>query len=291
MTTATSARPAWVDPTLFPFRSHFTVIDGCRIHYVDEGQGPVLLLLHGNPTWSFLYREIITRLRENFRCIALDYPGFGLSYARTGYTYTPMEHTAIVEQFIVSQHLSRITLMVQDWGGPIGLGVATRHPERFRALVIGNTWAWPVNDDPHFRTFAQFLGGPVGRWLIQRFNVFVNVLIPSGIRRHRVSRRVMQHYRHPFPSSTARLPTHIFPREILGSRDYLAEVEAGLAHLSNHPVLIVWGDSDFAFRDTEREQFEQRFPRHHTVILRNVGHYIQEDAAAEIADQIQQWWP
>jgi haloalkane dehalogenase len=287
---AQSERPAWVDPTLFPFQSHFTHIDGCRIHYVDEGNGPILLLLHGNPTWSFLYRGIMEQLQAHFRCIALDYPGFGLSQARSGYTYTPAEHAAIVEQFIMAHDLTDITVMVQDWGGPIGLGVATRHPERFRALVIGNTWAWPVNDDPHFRTFSRFLGGSVGRWLIKHVNLFVNVLIPAGIRRHRVSRRVMQQYRRPFPTRTARLPTHIFPREILGSRAYLAEVEANLARLAEHPALIVWGDADMAFRAKEREQFEQRFRQHHTVILRGAGHYIQEDAPTEIAYHIQQWW-
>lgn len=290
MTHPQSARPAWVDARLFPFSSHFTFVDGCRIHYIDEGSGPTLLLLHGNPTWSFLYRGIIEQLREHFRCIALDYPGFGLSHARAGYTYTPAEHAAIVEQFIVGLHLSDITVMVQDWGGPIGLGVAARYPERFRALVIGNTWAWPVNDDPHFSTFSRLLGGPVGYWLIRHFNVFVNVLIPAGIRRHQVPRHVMRHYRLPFTSQAARIPTHIFPREILGSRAYLATVAAGLSRLADHPALILWGDTDFAFRATEREQFEQRFARHQTVMLPNAGHFIQEDAPEEIAHHIQQWW-
>jgi len=290
MTAPSAVRPVWVDPTLFPFESHFTDIAGCRIHYVDEGSGPVLLLLHGNPTWSFLYRGIIERLRTQFRCIALDYPGFGLSQARAGYSYLLVEHAGVVEQFIAAQHLTEITLMVQDWGGPIGLGVATRHPDRFRALVIGNTWAWPVSADPHFRNFSKFLGGPVGRRLIEYANLFVNMLIPAGVRRHRVSRRVMRHYRRPFPSRAARRPTHIFPREIMGSHDYLAEVAAGLPRLADLPALIVWGDADIAFRATERAEFERRFPQHQTVILRNAGHYIQEDAPDEIAQHIQHWW-
>ena len=98
-----------------------------------------MLLLHGNPTWSLIYREIVKGLRDRFRCIALDYPGFGLSTARNGYGYTPAEHAGIVERFLLALDLSHVTMMVQDWGGPLGLGVASRHSERFRALAIGNT--------------------------------------------------------------------------------------------------------------------------------------------------------
>ena len=159
---AGSGPPAWLDTSLFPFRSRFLEVDGCRVHYVDEGDGPPLLLLHGNPTWSFLYRDIVRGLRGRFRCIALDYPGFGLSAAREGYEFTPAEHADVVEQFLLALDLSDVTIMVQDWGGPIGLGLASRHPGRFRALVIGNTWAWPVNGEPTFERFSRLMGGPVG---------------------------------------------------------------------------------------------------------------------------------
>src|SRR6266536_2619844 len=113
-------RPAWVDPELFPFESHFLEVEGCRVHYIDEGAGPPVLMLHGNPTWSFLYRGIIRRLRERMRCIALDYPGFGLSSAPAGYGFLPAEHSRVVERFMLDLDLRQLTLMVQDWGGPIG---------------------------------------------------------------------------------------------------------------------------------------------------------------------------
>src|SRR6185369_4619361 len=98
-------RPGWVPDELYPFESHFAEIGGARVHYVDEGTGPVLLLLHGNPTWSFLYREIIRDLRSSFRCIAVDYPGFGLSTARAGYGFTPREHSAVVEKLVLALEL------------------------------------------------------------------------------------------------------------------------------------------------------------------------------------------
>lgn len=287
---SSSERPSWLDERLFPFRSRFLELDGCRVHYVDEGEGAPLLLLHGNPTWSFLYRDIIGGLRNRFRCVALDYPGFGLSSAREGYGYTPAEHAGIVELFLLALDLSDATLMVQDWAGPIGLGVASRHPGRFRALVVGNTWAWPVNGNPRFELFSRLVGGPPGGFLIRNFNAFVNLLVPAGVRRGRLPQEVMAAYRGPFSRRSSREPTYVFPREILGSSDYLAGVERGLEHLAKLPVLILWGDRDPAFREAERSRFEQTFPEHRTVVLRGAGHFIQEDAADEIVAEIASWW-
>src|SRR5262249_33213350 len=107
-------RPTWLPESLFPFQSRFLDVAGCRIHYVDEGGGPPLLLLHGNPTYSFLYREIIRRLSGRFRCIALDYPGFGLSTAPAGYDFRPATHARVLEEFVRLLGLSGLTLMVQD---------------------------------------------------------------------------------------------------------------------------------------------------------------------------------
>jgi pimeloyl-ACP methyl ester carboxylesterase len=144
-------RPDWVDGALFPFQSRFVDIDGHVVHYVDEGDGPVLLLLHGNPVWSFVYRDVITRLRDRMRCVALDYPGFGLSSAADGYSFLPGEHAAVVERFIQTLHLSDITLMVNDWGGPIGLSVAGRHPQWFVQPVRQRVRAKGSRPPPAYR--------------------------------------------------------------------------------------------------------------------------------------------
>ncbi|MFD6455474.1 alpha/beta fold hydrolase, partial [Nocardia sp. NPDC060220] len=143
--TTKRVRPGWVDDELFPFESRFVEIDGHTVHYVDEGSGPTLLLLHGNPTWSFLWRDVIGALRGDFRCVALDYPGFGLSSPRPGYRFLPEEHAAVVTGFVDALGLEGVTLVGQDWGGMIGLAVAQRRPGVFDRLVLANTWAWPVN--------------------------------------------------------------------------------------------------------------------------------------------------
>ncbi|MDP9414322.1 MAG: alpha/beta fold hydrolase [Pseudomonadota bacterium] len=132
--------------------------------------------------------------------------------------------------------------------------------------------------------------GPVGWFLIRYFNAFVNLLIPFGTRRTKVSRSVMEHYRQPFRTSRgARLPTWIFPRAMLHSRPFLTQVEATLPRLCDKPVLLLWGDHDPAFRAKERQRFESIFPTHRTVILPGAGHYIQEDAPADIVEAIRSW--
>jgi haloalkane dehalogenase len=167
--------------------------------------------------------------------------------------------------------------------------VAGRQPERVRALVICNTFAWPADGDRHFEWFSKTMGGAVGRLAIRRLNAFVNVIVPAGTRR-RLSRAEMAHYRHPFPTPYARMPTHVFPREILASRRFLAEVEAGLARLTHLPALIAWSGRDVAFRAAERRRFEAAFPHHHSVVFERAGHYLQEDVPEELASEIERWW-
>lgn len=284
-----AVRPEWVDDELFPFRSRFVPLSGNLIHYVDEGRGPILLMLHGNPTWSFLYRQVITALSGAFRCVALDYPGFGLSTAGPGYGFHPADHANVVAQFIDHLDLSGVTLVAQDWGGPIGLTAALRRPDRFSGFVLGNTWAWPVNEDFHFRAFSAFMGGPIGRLLIRRLNFFVNVLVPAGHRRRKLSRAEMSHYRQALPTPERRMASAIFPKDIIAARSLLTDLESGLRQLADVPTLLVWGDADFAFRMKELHRWEGLMRRHHTVVLEGAGHYLQSDAPADFANAIATW--
>jgi haloalkane dehalogenase len=280
--------PSWIPADLYPFSSRFADVAGARVDYLDEGDGPPLLLLHGNPTWSFLYRDVVKGLRDRFRCIAVDHPGFGLSQPQPGYRFTPAEHADVLEQLVLALDLTGITMMVQDWGGPIGFAAATRHPGRFERFVIGNTWAWP-KADLGTQAFSRLLGGPIGRRLILHRNLFVERILPGGVRLRRLPEEVMAAYRGPFPTPASRWPTAVFPREILGSRPFLAEVERGLGALRDRPVLLVWPTRDVAFREPERRRWEAIFPDHRTVLLRGAGHYIQEDAPDAIVAAIRDW--
>jgi len=126
--------PFQVPSELFPVEHRFIDFDGKRIHYIDEGTGETLLFLHGNPSWCFLYRKIIASLKSSYRCVALDFPGYGMSNAPADYGYTPQEHARVLERFVNRLGFQHLTVMVQDWGGPIGLGFAARRPDLVRRL-------------------------------------------------------------------------------------------------------------------------------------------------------------
>ena len=195
---------------MFPFESRFVDIDGNSIHYVDEGSGPTLLFLHGNPTWSFDYSKVIESLRQEFRCIAVDYPGFGLSVAAPGYRYLPAEHAQVIGGFVEALALSGVTLVAHDWGGPIGLATVQQRPEAFDRLVLTNTWAWPIGT-PLVQIMSHVMGSPIGRLLIRQLNLFVNVMIPVGHRLAKPTDEQMAHYQRPSTAPHGGRPRLYFP--------------------------------------------------------------------------------
>ncbi|MFI7014598.1 alpha/beta fold hydrolase [Streptomyces sp. NPDC050164] len=279
-----------MDADLYPFESRFVELDGHVVHYIDEGSGPILLMLHGNPTWSFVYREVIAALRDRFRCIALDYPGFGLSVAAPEYGYKPDDHAAVVVAFLDRMGLSNLTLVAHDWGGPIGLHAAEQRPDKFERLVLANTWAWPVNGELRAEMASRVMGGPIGRELIRRVNLFVNALIPAGHRRRKVSQPEMTHYREALATRERRNACAILPGAITDSRAFLADIEDHLTLLDQLPTLIVWADGDMAFGDKDRARLEEKFPNHTTVVVHGAGHFVQSDAADEMSEAIRTWW-
>ena len=232
---------------------------------------------------------MIKGVRERYRCVALDLPGFGLSSAPDGYGFSPPEHARVVGAFVEQLDLRNPTLLVQDWGGPIGFAVAARQPERFTAFAIGNTWAWPMTGNVGARIFSAFLGGPIGGYLIKRRNFFVERIIPAATKRVGPDERVMEQYRGPFPTPESRIPVHVFPRAIIGETEWLREVERGLGSLDDKPALILWPTRDQAFGDGERERWERTFADHRTIVLDGAGHYIGEDAAGEIVAALRDW--
>jgi haloalkane dehalogenase len=267
---------------LFDVEHRFLDLDRARIHYVDEGTGETILLLHGNPAWSFLYRKIIAGLKDDFRCVALDYPGYGMSNAPAGYRFTPAEHSAVLERFVDRLELRELTLMVQDWGGPIGLGLAGRRPELARRLIIGNTFAWPLNHELRVRMFSALMGGPIGRTLNRWFTLVPHVFFTRGFAQH-PPREVLDLYLAPWRDPARRAPAAIGPQQLIAASAYLREVETNLPKLADRPALIVWGTKDFAFGERERKRFEASFPNHRTLTFDNASHFLQEDVGDRIA--------
>jgi len=277
--------PFDVPHQLFPVQHRFLELDGGRIHYVDEGTGETLLLLHGNPSWCFLYRKIIAGLKSDFRCVALDFPGYGMSDAPAGYGFTPQEHSDVLEHFVDRLGLKDLTMMVQDWGGPVGLGFGGRRPELVRRLIIGNTFAWPLVGERRVRIFSWVMGGPIGRSLTSAFNFVPKFFFSRGLaQRH--PPEVLAMYLAPWRNRARRIAAVTAPRQLIAASPYLERVAANLPNLADRPALIVWGMKDFAFTDAERERFERLLARHKTVLIDDASHFLQEDAGDRIAELI-----
>ncbi len=286
--------PFQPDPRLFPFESRWFDSPVGPVHYIDEGPpggvGPdgapadPILLLHGNPTWSFLYRGIVIRLRKRFRCIAVDYPGFGLSVHPDDYGYTPAEHADVVQALVRHLDLRRLTIMGQDWGGPIGMRIAVDELPRLRALVMGNTWYWPV-DALHMKAFAYVMSSAPMQHLILKKNFFVERMMPMAVK-HEMAPEVLRHYREPLPSPSKRIGVAEFPRQLTESTLWLGKLADDVAErLANVPLLLPWGVEDFAFSRDFIGRFRDDF-RLATVRLLDAKHYIQEDAPSEISEAI-----
>jgi haloalkane dehalogenase len=287
-TSPAPVRPPWVPSDLYPFEDRWAVIAGHRLHYVDQGDGPPLLLLNGNPSWSFGWRDVILGLRDRFRCVAPDYPGFGLSQPAPGYDFRPVSHSTLIEALVDHLRLDDMTVCGYAWGGPIGLGLAGRRPELIRALVIGNTWAWP-DDRLRVRLFSALMGGPLSPLLVERLNLMLRLYLPRNLKRARLTDAERAAYDGPWPAG-ARYPMRVLPREIVTGKRYLRDVESSLPRLSGKPALILWPDSDPGFGDDELARWQALYPAARTVRLEKVGQFIDEDAPQDVSRAIAAWW-
>ncbi len=280
--------PSFVpDPELYPFRSRWLDSSAGREHYIDEGEGPPILFLHGNPTWSFLYRDVVIRLRKRFRCVAMDYPGFGLSEHPDDYGYTPREHAEVVGELVQSLDLKDLTIMGQDWGGPIGMKVALDQVARLRALVMSNTWYWP-SEVRRFKAFSRVMSSPILQKMILSRHFFVERLLPRGVRR-KLSEHEMDHYRGPLPSPESRAAVAILPSQIMDALFWLGEIaHAAPRMLGKVPLLLTWGVQDFAFTPRFMDRFRSDF-KNVTVRRIDARHYVPEDAPEEVAEAIEEF--
>lgn len=275
--------PAWLDRSAYPFRSHWLEIDGARMHYLDEGHGPTVLMVHGTPTWSFLYRHLVTALRDRFRCVVPDHLGFGLSDKPAGDAYRPADQARRLGALVDALGLKEVALVVHDFGGPIGLGWALDHPDAVRSLVLFNTWMWSFAGERRYERLGRLLASPVGRILYERLGASVHLVFRRALAdRTRYTRAVHAQYAAPQRDAGARHATWIYARELLGSSDWLDGLWRRRARLAPLPALLIWGLKDPAFAGA--------LPRWRTVLraaevveLPEVGHAPPEERGPESA--------
>jgi haloalkane dehalogenase len=275
-----------IDWTLFPFESRWFDGAGPRIHYVDEGKGRAVVMFHGNPTWSFLYRKVIKELRSQFRCIAMDYPGFGLSERPSGYGYTSAEHAQVIGKLVDHLELDGFIVVGQDWGGPIGMTVALERASRVAGMVFANTWYWPAQGS--LRTFSLVMSSPPAQWLILHRNSFVNFIMPRSVATP-MDPQVFKIYQNVQPTPEARRGVAEFPRQIRLARPMLERLVSNApTALGNKPIELVWAMKDPAFgNEAVLARWQRDFPSANLTKIADANHYIQEDAPQAIAAGVQ----
>ena len=257
------------------------------MHYVDEGTGNPIVFVHGNPSWSFEFRNLIKELSKTNRCIAPDHIGFGLSDKPLDWSYLPQDHAKNFEKLILSLNLENITLVVGDWGGPIGLSFACKHPEKIQGVVITNTWLWSVKNDWYYQAFSSFTGGPIGRFLIEKRNFFAHDIVAMAFGdKRKLTAEIHNHYLEPLANPQERQGNAIFPKQIIGSSDWLEALWNQSQVLKSKQMLIAWGMKDIAFREKELNQWCKAFPNATVVRYANAGHYLAEERPTELAAEI-----
>ncbi len=279
---------------LYPFEPNFLDRDGLRYHYVDEGEGPAVLMVHGNPTWSFYWRNLIGSLSPSHRVIAPDHIGCGRSDKPTddAYDYTLRSRVDDLTRLVEHLDLRDITLVVHDWGGAIGMGWAVEHADRVRQMVVLNTAAFHLPSGKRFPsalTLARIPG--LGSLMVRGANAFVRGANRFCVTRKPMDPEVAQGYLEPYKNWSDRIAVHRFVEDIpLHPRDRAFSVieatQNGLEKLRGKPMFIGWGMKDFVFDHHFLQEWERRFPDAEVHRFDDCGHYILEDAAEQLVPMV-----
>lgn len=274
---------AWPGLAEFPFAPHFLEVNGGQLHYVDEGDGAPILMVHGQPTWSFMYRHLIRELSAKYRCIAFDHIGFGRSDKPSSWPYTPELHAANMGTLVEHLGLKEVNLVVHDWGGPIGLGWATTHRESIRRIIALDTWMWSMAEHRAGRWFSRVMGSAIGRFATRRFNLFVEVFMKSALGDGWPS--VAAAYRGPLANPTDREGCAQFPRMLCVP--WLDEIWGRRESLSDVPTRLIWGGADPAFPSSMRERLASVFRQHDVIVHDGVGHFVAEELGERLVPEVE----
>lgn len=278
--------PKWLDRILYPFAHHTTNLEHGTLHFVDEGDGEPIVFVHGTPTWSFLWRQQIKSLSRTHRCIAPDHLGFGLSDKPQDFAYTPEAHADNLEQLIDRLKLKNITLVVHDFGGPIGLRYAIRHPENVKKLVILNTWMWSLEHEAQMMKISKFLSGVIGRLLYLKLGFSARFLLPKGYsQRKYLTKDIYQHYLKPLSNESSRLGTWHFAKALSASNPYFAALWKDHDQIRQIPKLILWGEKDALLPLHFLGKWESAFPEAEIHKIK-AGHFLQEEKGSEVTEAI-----
>lgn len=272
-------RPFIVDKEEYPFKSNWFEKNGTSMHYIDEGKGFPIVLTHGNPDWSFLNRNIIKELSSEARLIAYDLPGFGFSDTPKNYGFTPQEHAEWISALVFDHlKLDKFILVVQDWGGPTGLSVASNNPDHVAGIVISNTWAWKATGGLEW--FSMAMRQPSMEAKVLEENFFATAIMQGSINEvSRSNKTITDAYAMAFPTPESRKGTAIFPQQVSLAGPWLEELEGKLNTLSDKPVELIFGLKDeVVASENIRKKWRSYFPDAPVQLLPDAGHFTQEDS-------------
>ena len=262
------------DLDLYPFEHRYVELDGSVVHYIDEGVGPTLLFLHAAPAWSFIYRAFVVSLRGRFRCVALDFPGFGFSTAGDGFDYSLAAQATVVEQFVEALDLRGIVLMVHDSAGPIGLTAACRIPSRFRGLILSDTFAWSLRRYPHVTALLKLMSSPPLAFVFEHTGLLPWIVANVAPRGRRLSVPEKAGYSRAFDDQQSRRRVLDVFAALATDTVFLDALERELPKLRTLPALIMFGERDPIKRF--RSRFELSFPNNRSIEIMGEGHFPHE---------------
>lgn len=283
----------------YPFENHYLQINGHRMHYLDEGDAadPPVVMVHGNPTWSFFFRKAVLALRDTYRCIVPDHIGMGLSEKPPQSAYSYLLHNRIDDLEALLEHLGvreRIILLLHDWGGMIGMGYACRYPQRIAALVILNTAAFQLPVGMSLTWQLRLARSGLGPLLVQGLNAFCRGALNNCVSRAPLNAEVRHAYLAPYDTWNNRHAVLRFVQDIPLTADQTSyhlvnQIDKEIIKLKNTPMLVCWGMKDFVFTETFLEQWKTRFPDAQIHAVKDAGHYLLEDAADDVIPIIREF--
>ncbi len=276
----------WLDRTEYPFESRFFDVNGHRLHYIDEGKGPVLLFVHGTPSWSFDFRNVIKQLSSDYRCIAVDHIGFGLSDKPRDYDYSTINHSRTLERFIKEMNLREVNLIVHDFGGPIGFHYAINHPENVDKIVVINSWLWSTRGDADFQRMRKLIESPLMPFLYRYLNMSVRFLLPRSFGDNKMPRATWRQYAGPYRRMRDRTGLISFASSLVKDQDWFESVWNMRQNLKEKDVLFVWGMKDSFVKPEMLEKFHSGFPHAKVVRFPTAGHFPQEEDPEGVATAI-----
>ena len=277
---------SWLDQKEYPFNSNYFNVNGHQMHYIDEGQGETILFIHGTPSWSFDFRNVIKSLSKNYRCIAIDHVGFGLSDKPEFYDYSTQNHSWTLEKFVLDLGLKNINLVLHDFGGPIGLDFAIRNSQLIKRITVLNSWLWSSEGDPKYLKLKRILKSPLLPFLYKYLNFSAKYILPSSFGDSKLSTKMKAQFTRPFENRKQRNGTLAFAHSLLNDQEWFEQLWNKRPSISQIPILFVWGMKDPVLSNLCLEKFSEGFPNSKTVEIETAGHFPQEEQPQQVADAI-----